>query len=168
MIAGNGVVKADPKKVRAIAAWPRPSRLEDVEKFLATTVFIREDLSPRYSQVSKPLRDVLTILQGERKAGRRKCKARYLPNSSAPEDGSWPWFWNPDCEAAFKTLKQLVVDAVELQIPHFAGAAEGSNPFHIWPDACSYGVGAGLFQGYPQETSPVPCLLYTSPSPRDS
>ena len=42
MIAGQGVVKADPKKVQGISAWPRPSRLEDVERFLASTVFIRE------------------------------------------------------------------------------------------------------------------------------
>ena len=37
-------------------SWPRPARIEDVEKFLATTVFIREHLSPQYSQLSKPLR----------------------------------------------------------------------------------------------------------------
>ena len=55
MIAGNGVVKADPKKVQGIVGWPRPTRIEDVEKLLATTVFIREHLSPRYSQLSKPL-----------------------------------------------------------------------------------------------------------------
>ena len=43
-----GSVRADPKKTMAIAAWPRPSRLEDVERFLATMVFLRDHLSPRY------------------------------------------------------------------------------------------------------------------------
>ena len=47
-IAGNGAVKADPKKVQGIVSWPTPTRVEDVEKFLATTVFIREHLSPQY------------------------------------------------------------------------------------------------------------------------
>ena len=39
MVAGLGVVKTDPKKIQAIAEWPRPSRPEDVERFLASTVF---------------------------------------------------------------------------------------------------------------------------------
>ena len=49
VVAGMGVVRPDPKKVQGIVAWPRPSRLDDVEKFLATNVFIREHLSPRYN-----------------------------------------------------------------------------------------------------------------------
>ena len=52
MIAGCGVLKADPKKTAAISVWPRPSRMEDLERFLATTVYIRQHLSPRYSEVS--------------------------------------------------------------------------------------------------------------------
>ena len=27
------------------------------------------------------------------------------------------------------------------------GSRSGRNPFHLWVDACAYGVGAGLFQG---------------------
>ena len=79
MIAGCGVVAPDPKKNQGIIQWPRPSRLEDVEKFLATTVFIREHLSPRYSHVTKPLRDLLCVLHSKRKEDGKKCKARYLP-----------------------------------------------------------------------------------------
>ena len=63
MIAGCGTLRASPKKTKAIATWPRPSRLEDVERFLATTVFIREHLSPRYSHIAKPRRDLLASLQ---------------------------------------------------------------------------------------------------------
>ena len=32
-------------------------------------------------------------------------------------------------------------------MPAFKGAATGKNPFHLWPDACAVGIGAGLFQG---------------------
>ena len=64
-------MKADPKKVQGIVSWPRPTRIEDVEKFLATAVFIREHLSPQYSQLSKPLRDVLITLQENRRKGTR-------------------------------------------------------------------------------------------------
>ena len=37
---------------------------------------------------------------------------------------------------------------MELAVPDFAGAMDGSSPSHLWPDACAYGVGAGLFHGY--------------------
>ncbi len=83
-----------------------------------------------------------------------------MPPSRPPADGSWPAWWTQECEDSFHTLKSLVVQAVELQVPDFAGSANGTNLFHIWPDACSYGVGAGLFQGYPREVSEVPGSHY--------
>ena len=96
MIAGQGVVKADPKKVQGISAWPRPTRLEDVERFLASTVFIRERLSPRYSEIAKPLRDLLATLQDKRRQKIIKGKAKYLPPGRQPADGSWPHFWHEE------------------------------------------------------------------------
>ena len=63
LVVGCGCVRADPAKTKAISIWPRPSRMEDVERFLATTVFLRDHMSPRYSEIAKPLRDVLTDLQ---------------------------------------------------------------------------------------------------------
>ena len=160
MIAGNGVVKADPKKVQGIVSWPRPTRIEDVEKFLATTVFIREHLSPQYSQLSKPLRDVLVTLQENRRKG---YKSRAQPVKPPPDDGkvesgevAWPSFWSEACEQAFNTLKRLVTHSVDLQVPDFKGAERGDNLFHIWPDACAYGIGGGLFQGYPQDSTAPP------------
>ena len=139
MIAGNGVVKADPKK--GIVGWPRPARIEDVEKFLATTVFIREHLSPHYSQLSKPLRDALITLQENRRKG---YKSRAQPMKPPPDDGKvesgevpWPSFCSEACEQAFNTLKRLVAHSVDLQVPGFKGAERGDNPFHIWPDACA-------------------------------
>ena len=81
MIAGRGTVKVAKKRVDSIVLWPRPSRVEDVEKFLATTVFIREHLSPRYSHIAKPLRDCLTSLHEKRrdrtKAGKKNTKVKH-------------------------------------------------------------------------------------------
>ena len=48
MVAGRGVITSDPAKVEAIQKWPRPQRPEDIERFLATMVFIREHLTPRF------------------------------------------------------------------------------------------------------------------------
>ena len=40
--------------------------------------------------------------------------------------------------------------AIELQVPDHEGATNGTNPLHLWPDACGFGIGAGLFQGAPK------------------
>ena len=135
MVAGLGVVKTDPKKIQAIAERPRPSRPEDVEKFLASTVFIREYSSPRYAQISKPLRDTLAGLHEARKNKTHNRKAKYQPPAKPPADGSWPTFWNKECEESFVTFRNMVINAVELQVPDSVGASKWSNRFHIWPDA---------------------------------
>lgn len=41
--------------------------------------------------------------------------------------------------------------AITLFVPDFAGAASGRNPFHVYLDACGYGIGAGLFQRPPEQ-----------------
>ena len=79
MIAAVGCIKPDPKKTKAISVWPRPTRPEDVERFLATTVFIREHLSPQYSNISKPLRECLKDLQQKR----RDKNQKYNKNTSS-------------------------------------------------------------------------------------
>ena len=80
-----------------------------------------------------------------------------------PDDGkvgsgevAWPSFWPEACEQAFNTLKRLVTHSVDLQVPDFKGAGRGDNLFHIWPDACAYGIGGRLFQGYPQDSTAPP------------
>jgi len=69
MLAGCDVPRASPKKTQALVGWPRPSRLEDVERCLAIIVFIRERVSPIYSEVVKPLWDVLVKLHEHHKSG---------------------------------------------------------------------------------------------------
>ena len=41
----------------------------------------------------------------------------------------------------------MVTDAMALAVPDTVGAANGTNPYHLWPDACKYSIGSGLFQG---------------------
>ena len=53
----------------------------------------------------------------------------------------------------------MAANAVELQVPDFEGSRLGTNPFHVWLDACAYGIGGGLFQG-----SSLNCSLDT-PTP---
>ena len=152
-IVGLGTVSACPKKVQGIVDWPRPSRREDVERFLATCSYIRAHLSPEFSNVSKPLRDVLAELHEARsqgKAGRKLPKGAPHPPASEIE----PDWWKEPQAKAFATIKAMVSQAVELNTPDFSGAASGRNPFHVFLDASGYGVGAGLFQA-PAAEEPV-------------
>ena len=69
MTVGQGTVKADPGKLQALTAWPRPSRREDVERFLCTMGFIRQHLTPKFSEIAQPLRETLSVLHEKRRAG---------------------------------------------------------------------------------------------------
>ncbi|CAE8623312.1 unnamed protein product, partial [Polarella glacialis] len=146
MKAGLGAVSADAKKVQGIVAWPRPSRPEDIEKFLASCSFIRQHLSPRYSEVSKPLRDALSELHAARAAGKHRAGKSAVGPPLADDPQCWPSWWTNECEAAFIEIRKMVASAISLFVSDFAGAADGSNPMHVYLDACAYGIGAGLFQ----------------------
>ena len=52
----------------------------------------------------------------------------------------------------------MATNAVELQVPDLAGAHSGENPFHMWLDACAYGIGGGLFQGPPLDEPDTPMV----------
>ena len=92
-------------------------------------------------------------MQEDRKSGREKGKAKFRPLGAAAPDHQWAAFWQEEHEEAFKTFKRLVENAVELQVPDMEGSRSGNNPFHLWVDACAYGVGASLFQGPYSETA---------------
>ena len=159
MIAGCGVVRAAPSKTEAVRVWPRPTRIEDVERFLASMTFIRQHLSPQYSTVAKPLRDLLKPLHEKRASGQKCVKSRYLPKPRDHGD-AWAEFWSEEAEDAFLRLKNMTVHAVELSTPDFVGAHDGGNKFHLWADACKFGVGAGLFQGAPTNAGKLLATYY--------
>ena len=162
-VAGVGTVAPAEKQVQGILTFPRPTRHEDLERYLALMVFIKQHLSPRLSHVTKPLRDALAVLQ-QKRADKRKMKSSRPPPSirsdrqhsqvsvpakpqSADEtNASWPAWWTSEMEAAFVESQKIVASGVMLGVPDFRGAADGSNPFRIHVDACAYGVGAGIFQ----------------------
>jgi hypothetical protein len=148
-VAGVGEVSPDPSKTRAIHEWPRPSRREDVEKFLCTMGYYRHHLTPKFSELAAPLRDILAELHQKRAAGKGKKQGRRKvpPAPGLTLDKStWPDWWTDGGEHAFQTLKRANVEAVNLAVPDLVGSHNGTNPFHLFPDACNYGVGAGLFQ----------------------
>ena len=148
-VAGLGKVSPDPAKTEAIRNWPRPTRPEDVERFLCTLSFFRTHVSPKFSEIAKPLRDCMSELHEKRAQGKYRKVVRggdpHVTNRHGTSD-QWPAFWNQECEDSFNTLRDLAASAVDLSVPDLEGAQNGTNPFLLYPDACKYGVGCGLFQ----------------------
>ena len=94
-------------------------------------------------------------------ASRSQGKYRKGPRKVAPApallNNAWPDFWNQEAESAFIQIKKLAVDAVSLHFPDFEGASSGTNPYHLYVDACDFGVGGGLFQCQKNRTDEGPC-----------
>ena len=71
-----------------------------------------------------------------------------LGPKGAMRSGNLPWHMT--VEESFREVKRLVVGAIDLFVPDLEGAPDGSNPMYMWPDACGWSVGAGLFQHGPR------------------
>ena len=86
----EGRVRADPKKVRAVEEWQRPTDRTQLRRFLGFANFYRRFIRG-FSRVAAPL--------------------------SALTSTSNPFFWTPEAEDAFVALKRLFTTALVLIFP---------------------------------------------------
>lgn len=112
------VVKAsglmvDPDKVEAIIRIPAPKNVAEVRRIVGMASWYRRFV-PGFSTVIAPL-------------------ARLTRKNVHFQ-------WGEDCQAAFETIKQHLVEAPVLSCPDF------SRPFTVQCDASDYGLGAVLSQ----------------------
>jgi len=92
MIISHNQVRMDPAKLAAIADWPTPQKVKDVQSFLGFGNFYRRFIQD-FAHITKPL-TTLTCKDHE-------------------------WNWTPQCEAAFQELKRRFTTLPVLQIPDF-------------------------------------------------
>ena len=114
-IVGSGIVKPELDKVEAVRSFAIPRTKTDVRAFLGLTGYYRRFV-PDYSSVALPLTD--------------------LTKKTAPNQVRW----DPQCDEAFKRLKELLCSSPILQSPDI------SRPFILQTDASDRGVGAVLTQ----------------------
>ncbi|KAJ9515229.1 hypothetical protein QJQ45_002356 [Haematococcus lacustris] len=116
-----GAISVDPDKVRAVADWPLPSSLTQLQSFLGAANFVRKFVQG-FSAISAPLTDLCGKLSA-----------------------TFPWHSWPDHERlAFHELKSAVANVPMLRLP------DHTQPFQVYCDASLQGVGAVLMQdGYP-------------------
>ena len=157
MLVGRGNMSTDPSKILALQSWPRPSRPEDVEKFLCSFGYIRQFITPKFSELAKPLRDCLADLHAARSQGKSRKGPRKMPPAPPLPGDAWPSFWSQEAETSFNNLKTAAVEAVSLRFPDYEGAASGANPIHLYVEACDYGIGGGAFQREKEPHDPT-CL----------
>ena len=108
MIAAVGEILPSPNKVRALSHWPAPVRHEDLERFLATIVFIGHHITPCLSELVYPLRVELKKLAKMRKEGKVRGKAKYKPVGDQEKTGRPSW-WTDALNATFEKVKQACV-----------------------------------------------------------
>lgn len=137
-------VSPDPAKVATIVNWPTPRSLFEVRSFLGLANYFRRFIE-HYAHVAAPL---TTLLRGSEKAdrqGRLLQKGKLTPEQEARLAAAFDQCWTPACDAAFRQLKQALVQAPVLVLPDF------EKPFTLVCDACDMAIGGILLQ----ESRPV-------------
>lgn len=81
----------DPSKVRAVAEWPTPTGVKDIQVFQGFCNFYRKFI-PRYSKITAPLTELLKT-----------------------KDQKTGFLWGPEQEEAFQTLKSAFCSATVLR-----------------------------------------------------
>lgn len=89
-LTDNGI-QADPSKVEAVAAWPRPDNVSDIQKFLGLANFCRRFVK-HYATIAAPLTDLTA--------------------------DDVPWKWGEAEESAFVNLKLALSSAPVLIAPN--------------------------------------------------
>lgn len=121
-------LRPDSDKVEAIVRIPPPQNVGEIRRFIGTASWYRRFV-PNFSSTIAPLTNLT----------KKSVK----------------WSWTPDCDRAFKAIKEALISAPILTCPDF------SRPFVLQTDASSFGLGACLTQTF-EEGEKVICFLSRS------
>mgnify|MGYP000385707961 FL=1 len=111
-ITSDGIMP-DESKVKAVSSFPRPNNVSTLRSFLGLSGYYRKFIES-YAQIARPLHELTrqdTVFE-----------------------------WSPECENAFQTLKNKLLEAPILGYPDF------SKPFKLWTDCSGQALGACLTQ----------------------
>ena len=127
-------VSPDPDKLADVKAWPVPTNVSEVQRFLGFVGFYRR-FQANFSKIARPLHD---LVQAAGAHGLKKRQVRKLP-----------FQWGSAQQGAFEKLKELCTTAPVLAF------ADYSKPFVLHTDASLDGLGAVLYQEFDGKKKPI-------------
>ena len=132
-------VECKQDHLTAVAEWPEPQDVKDLQSFLGFTNFFRKYV-PGYAAIVEPMLELmrgLSTAYGKGKAGKhskfRKHRGKLKPDSAK-------WIWGDRQQQAFTDIKQALVSPPVLDYPDF------SKEFVLHVDASRNGLGGVLYQ----------------------
>ena len=125
IVSENGI-EPDDDKIIKVREWPRPTKSEDVRRFLGFVGYYRKFIKD-FSKIARPLTDLIPSTTRSKTTSKKTTK---IPT----------WTWGLAQEEAFQTLKTCLSSPPILAYPDF------SLPFEVHTDASSVGLGAVLYQ----------------------
>jgi transposase InsO family protein len=120
VVSTDGSIQMDPEKVEVIENYPAPKNVKQVRQAVGLFNYYRRFIKD-FSKIAIPLNNLLKT--------------------------DTPFRWSEECEEAFTTLKQKLVENATLRLPNF------NEPFILSCDASNHAMGAVLSQkvnGFPQ------------------
>lgn len=111
-ITSDGIYP-DPSKIESIQNYPRPQNADDVKRFVAFANYYRRFIR-NFANIAYPL--------------------------NALSKKNIPFEWSSECESAFHTLKNCLINPPILDYPDFSE----NNTFTLSTDASKIGLGAVL------------------------
>lgn len=115
-------LKADPKKIAVMQRYPRPQDKESVRRFVAFANYYRRFVE-NFSKITQPMTNLT------------KKRVEFV--------------WTNECETAFQTLKQKLINSPILKYPDF------SREFKLIVDASDFACGGILTQNYDGIDMPI-------------
>ena len=141
-------ISCDPDKTSAVASWPVPTCVKDLQKFLGFTGFYRRFIQD-YAKIAKPITQLLAGSNPRKTLKKPSKKPVYVP-----------WVWGDEQDVAFKALVSRMTTPPVLCYPDY------TRPFILRTDASKLGLGAVLCQK--QDSGQVRVVAYGSRALRKS
>nr|GEV84874.1 hypothetical protein [Tanacetum cinerariifolium] len=121
----DGGLMMDDAKIKAIQEWEPPTKVTELRSFLGLVNYYRRFIMG-YSAIASPLTNLL-----------KKNQA---------------WIWNEECQAAFESLKKVVIKEPVLRLP------DVTMPFELHTDALYFSIGGPRMED-DVETFVQTCLI---------
>lgn len=127
-------VSTDPKKIKAVTEWRRPTHVSELRSFLGFSSYYRRFVEG-FAALAAPLHRLVAELVGSKK---RKGSGKSLST-----------VWTQECDNSFEGLKRKIITAPVLAYANF------SLLFILEVDASHRGLGAVLSQEQEGKVRPI-------------